>query len=269
MSTIFGKLTFDGRPIEMDELTALSARTEHYAPDGSSLFVEKQLGMGYQVCHTHKLSGIEKQPLAGEQACMPSWDGRLDNRDELSGLLGKRASLAADSQIVLEAFERWGENCFAHLLGDWSLALWSAKERSLYLARDHAGSPTLYFEQTANGVNWSTHLETFVANAKTYVFDQRYAAAYLMNLPIGERTPYKGIEAAPAAHWLRFKDGHRVAVRYWTPLFRDKIRYTSDVDYERHFFALFQQAVARRCAPGEPVIAQLSGGLDSSSIVTM
>jgi asparagine synthase (glutamine-hydrolysing) len=73
-------------------------------------------------------------------------DGRLDNYRELAQLLELEAHNLSDSQILLAAFDRWGEQCFSRFVGDWALALWSLKDESLYLARDHAGTRSLYFQ---------------------------------------------------------------------------------------------------------------------------
>lgn len=269
MSVIFGIRARDGRPIAHQELNRLACATERYAPDGTSIYASGEIGMGFQTYHTHQRSHLESQPLLDERGSMLAFDGRLDNYRELCGLLGIRAHASSDSLVVLKAFDRWGDDCFSQFIGDWSLALWSANSHALYLARDHAGTRTLYFEQTTEHILWSTYLETFLATKQTRGLDSDFAASYLACMPIGERTPFQGIRAVPPAHFLKLEQHRTLQVPHWTPLFRDKIRYRTDLEYEKHFFSLFQRAVERRSAPGDPVIAQLSGGMDSTSIVAM
>lgn len=269
MSVIFGIRVGDGRPIAQQELERLACSTERYAPDGTSFHVGSEVGMGFQSYHTHRRSHLESQPLVDKHGNMLAFDGRLDNYRELCGLLGMGTQGSSDSQIILKAFDRWGDDCFSQFVGDWSLALWSATAHSLYLARDHAGTRTLYFEQTEERLLWSTYLETFFVTGKARELDEAFAASYLASLPIGELTPYKGIRAVPPASFLKFDQHRTLQAAHWTPLLRGKVFYRTDVEYERHFFSLFQHAVDRRTAPDDPVIAQLSGGMDSTSIVAM
>jgi asparagine synthase (glutamine-hydrolysing) len=269
MGVIFGIRNRDGRLIEELDVTQLARSTERYAPDGTSVRVEGELAMGIQTFHTHGRSRLESQPCPGNHGSVLAFDGRLDNYHDLCGLLGLRAHDTPDSFIAFKAFEQWGENCFSQFIGDWSLALWIPKTKLLYLARDHAGTRTLYFEETGERLLWSTHLETFFANGRARELDPEFAASYLTCQPVRERTPYKGVKAVPPAHFLRFGADRMVAVTFWQPVFRHKVLYRTDADYERHFFFLFKQAVARRAAPFDPVIAQLSGGMDSSAIVSM
>lgn len=269
MSVICGIRNRDGRPVEELEMTRLAVPTERYAPDCTSLHIYDEVGMGFQAYHTHARSHLETQPLSDGRGNVLAFDGRLDNYKDLGGLLGIKVHETADSLIVLKAFERWGEDCFAQFIGDWSLSLWVPETKSLYLARDHAGTRMLYFEETERRILWSTYLDTLVQKERMPTLDGHFAISYLSGRPIGERTPYKAIRSIPPAHFLRFTADRRVRVPFWQPLVRNKIRYRTDAEYERHFFSLLRQAVARRPDPSDPVIAQLSGGMDSTAIVSM
>ena len=127
-------------------------------------------------------------------------DGRLDNHEELCDLLGIREPEMADSRIVLRAFLRWGDGCFAKLVGDWALAIWAHQDRSLYLARDHAGTRTLYFEEKDGHVLWATFLETFFLPDGPRSLDETFAACYLACTTDRRSTSYRGFEnGAPGA----------------------------------------------------------------------
>jgi asparagine synthase (glutamine-hydrolysing) len=82
-------------------------------------------------------------------------------------------------------------------------------------------------------------------------------------------TPYKGIRAVPPAHYLRIVDDDVASTAHWRWIVNDSILYDADHKYEDHFFQLFRQSVQRRTGPGAPILAQLSGGMDSTSIVCM
>jgi asparagine synthase (glutamine-hydrolysing) len=269
MSVIFGIRNRDRRSVEEVEMTQFARLTERHAPDCTSLHIYGELAMGFQAYHTHARSRLETQPVNDIHGNALAFDGRLDNYMDLCGLLGLRVHETPDSLIILKAFERWGEDCFTQIVGDWSLSLWIAETKSLYLARDHAGTRTLYFEDTGKHILWSTYLDTFVQRERMHQLDEQFAVSYLACQPIGEQTPYKGVRSVPPAHFLKFKPDRMVSVPFWQPLFRDRILYRTDAEYERHFFFLFKKAVARRADSSDPVIAQLSGGMDSTAIVSI
>jgi asparagine synthase (glutamine-hydrolysing) len=269
MSIIFGIRKAEGQAVEERQLLHLAHATDRYAPDGTFVHANGRVGMGFQPYHTHQRSNIESQPVVDGRGDVLVMDGRLDNHAELCGHLDIREADTADSLIVLAAFERWGEDCFSRFIGEWALALWSHADRSLYLARDHAGTRTLYFEQTKDQILWSTFLETFFDEQKARDLDERFAVCYLGCQLIGHLTPYKGVRAVPPAHYLKFHEGQVVRKPHWQWQAKDKIRYHTDLEYEEHFLSLFQQSVERHTAPGAPILAQLSGGMDSTAIVCM
>ena len=269
MSIIFGIRTVEERLVDEQHLLHLARGTDRYAPDGVSVCVMDSVGMGLQPFRTHLRSRLESKPGVDVRGNMITLDGRIDNHAELSTLLGLGRNGVPDSAIVLAAFDRWGEECFSKLVGDWALALWSCFDRSLYLARDHAGTRTLYFEQAADCVVWSTYLETFFVENANRDLDARFAASYLTCRPLNDLTPYQGIRAVPSAHFVRFRGDTLVRRAHWEGMIANELHYGADMEYEEHFLSLFRQAVERRSGPGAPVLAHLSGGMDSTSIVCM
>jgi asparagine synthase (glutamine-hydrolysing) len=269
MSIIFGVQAPDNAYVEASYLKTLARATERYAPDGTFVGAGVSVGMGFQPYHTHERSKLETQPAIDGRGNMLGFDGRLDNHEELRTVLGLSPQTVADSSIVLAAYERWSESCFARLEGDWALALWSKSDRSLYLARDHAGTRTLYYEMRHGGVMWSTYLETFLADGVQRDLENAYIACYLTCQPLRDLTPYKGIRAVTPAHYLRIVGQKMMCMSHWNWTAKSQLRYRTDSEYAEHFLALFRQSVEKRTVPGAPILAQLSGGVDSSSIVCM
>jgi asparagine synthase (glutamine-hydrolysing) len=267
MSIIFGIRAAEGGKVEEPRLVNLGRATNRFALDGTFALCRGRVGMGFQPYHTHQRSCLESQPLVDDRGNMLTLDGRLDNHTELCGLLKIQDQNLPDSVIVLTAFERWGEACFSRFVGDWALSLWCDTNRSLYLARDHAGTRTLYFELAEGVILWSTFLETFMTGKKSRDLDEGFAACYLSCQPIRDLTPYKGITAVSPAHYYVVREDKITRKTLWQWMVKDTIRYRTDTEYEEHFLSLFQQSVRRRTGPGAPILAQLSGGMDSSSIV--
>ena len=269
MSILFGICQPEGQVVEKRELIELSQGTGRFAPDGTFVRAIGRIGMGLQPYHTHLRSKLESQPKVDPHGNMLTLDGRLDNHLELCELLELPRERTADSAIVLAAFERWGEDCFSRFVGDWALALWSNADRALYLARDHAGMRTLYYGENAGSVLWSTYLETFFVGSKGREPDAVYAACYLACEPIGDLTPYRGIRAVTPAHYLVCRNGTVARRAHWQWMAKGKIRYQKVAEYQEHFLTLFRQSIGRRTGMGAPILAELSGGMDSSSIVCM
>jgi asparagine synthase (glutamine-hydrolysing) len=269
MSIFTGLLHDRGALACESELRRLSLSTEQYAKGASTAYVRGRLGMSFQPFVSHERSAMEGEPRADLHGNVLSFDGRLDNFDELAGELGLSSVDASDSEIVLSAFERWGEECFSRFTGDWAIVLWFEREQRLFLARDHAGTRTLYYQRQPQRLLWSTYLEPFLQAGSGLRLSEQYAACYLACLPIRDLTPYEGICSVLPGHYVAFDHRGMEQRSHWSALITTTIRYKSDAEYEEHFFALFRQAVARRTGPGAPILAQLSGGMDSTSIVCM
>ena len=102
-----------------------------------------------------------------------------------------------------------------------------------------------------------------------FTLNDEYIAGYLSLWPGAHLTPYREIQSVAPAHFVRIRDTNIATHPYWTFNPRLKIRYQTDAEYEDHFRQLFRQAVRRRLRSDSTILAELSGGLDSSSIVCM
>jgi asparagine synthase (glutamine-hydrolysing) len=269
MSIIFGIRKPSGAIVSEPELLHLSERTARYAPDGLAVKTSGRVGMGFQPYYTNARSNLELAPATDQHGNLLTFDGRLDNYKELSSDLDLDPSTSNDSAIVLAAFLRWGEVCFSRFVGDWAVALWSKYDQCLYLARDHAGTRTMYFQREKGFLRWSTYYETFFNNGAAVSLDMNYAACYLSCRPVRNLTPYEGIQSVLPAHYVVIRDDKITRTSHWRWMPSEQIRYRSDSDYEEHFLSLFGQSIERRTGPGSPILAQLSGGIDSTSIVCM
>jgi len=198
------------------------------------------------------------------------WDGRLDNRDEL--LLRLRDSLQDDTSnaaLVLAAYERWGTDGLVHLIGDWSLVIRDRVNRTTVLASDFAGVRPLYYHVQSGRVQWASRLQTLVDATKIAELDEQYVAGFLIFSACPNRTPYQGIYSVPPGHAVCVSAEGTTVRRFWSMPIGDVVRYRSQRRYEEQLRALFREAVAVRLQTEAPVLAELSGGLDSSSVVCM
>src|SRR5260370_14499295 len=195
-----------------------------------------------------------------------TWDGRLDNRDELiPQLWSDLTDDQSDVGLAGAAFDRWGTDCFAKLIGDWALAISNPREKELSLARDYLGIRHLFYYSTSKKVIWCSHLAPLALSGAQFTLCDEYVGGYLALYADAYLTPYREIRSVPPGKFVRIRDGIATVHNYWTYNPKRQIRYKTDIDYEEHFRHLFRQAVRRRLRTDSPVLAELSGGFDSSS----
>jgi asparagine synthase (glutamine-hydrolysing) len=269
MSIIFGVRRAADEIVTTAELRLMSLATACYAHDGTYLHSLGRVGLGLQPYHTHDRSTFHSRPEVDAHGNAVVFDGRLDNFEDLLNSLNADTAVGSDGCIVMAAFERWGEQCFSKLIGEWAVALWSAKNGRLYLARDHAGTRTLYFSTVGGTLRWSTYLETLVCGEHQHDLSRDYMLCYIAGAPMVSLTPYQGIETVAPAQYIVAADNHIVKRHHWNCSEQPHIRCRSESEYVDRFLGLLGQSVTRRSGPGAKTIAHLSGGMDSTSIVCM
>ena len=269
MSVQLGRWNTDGRPIEPDYAERLKPMLAPYGPDQEGFYRSGEIAMLHCAFLTSKESRCERQPHITRSGAVICWDGRVDNREELIRQLGDRVkSSSPDLLLVAEAYEQWGSGCFGKLVGDWALSIWDATRPSLFLAIDPIGTRRLYYSPERDSFTWSSILDPLVLSAEnSLALSEEYVAGWLTFYPASHLTPYSGIYAVPPSCFVRIEPGkHRVA-KYWDFDGSKRIRYKSDFEYEEHFRSVFSMAIRSRLRSDGPVLAELSGGVDSSSIV--
>jgi asparagine synthase (glutamine-hydrolysing) len=271
MSVQFGRWNFEGKPMERDYLEKVESAIRPYGPDGRRSFTASDICIQYAAFHTTKESHLEEQPHIARSGAVITWDGRLDNRTELLSDLrhGEREGMT-DIEIVAAAYDRWGTDCFARLIGDWALAIWSPRDREVILAKDFLGSRHLYYSCGEGRVLWSTILDPLVScTGQTFELCEEYIAGWLFFWPAAHLSPYQGIHAVPPSSFVLLTPRKCTVKKYWKFDPARTVCYSTDGEYEEHFRTSFALALSRRLRAGAPVLAELSGGMDSSSIVSM
>jgi asparagine synthase (glutamine-hydrolysing) len=276
MSVQFGRWNFEGQPPAPDYIEEVSATLAPYGPDSNESYSKDGVSILYRAFHTTKESHREKQPHICPSGAVIIWDGRLDNRADLINELRDSLTVnSTDVAIVVAAYEKWGANCFAKLIGDWALSIWNPRERSVFLAKDPIGTKHLYYSCDEKYLTWSTLLDPLVRLAgKTFEICEEYIADWFaIMFPAAHLTPYVGIHAVPPSCFVLLKPGkhgtEHIVTKYWDFDPGKRIRYRTDAEYEEHFRSALATAVQRHIRSDRPVLAELSGGMDSSSIVCM
>lgn len=271
MATLAGVFYFDERPTE-GERRWIVASLQPLAPDGVSMHAADGLVMAHGACHVWTGEADTAQPLRSASGLVLTWDGRLDNRDDLCLRLDGRlaAPETSDADLALRVFERWGVDGLRDLIGDWALVIWDPAARTLHLARDYMGVRPLYYHADRQGVMWSSSLgELAVRSGRYDDLSDEYVARFMALCFSTDVTPYRGVRGAPTGTCTSFDaDGGERRTRFWS-LRTGDIRYRDPRDYEVRLRELWAEAVGARLRTDRPVWAELSGGLDSSSVVCM
>ena len=271
MSVQFGRWNIDGAPVDQDYLAKAGQMLAPYGPDGGDAYIKDNVGILYRAFHTTKESRKETQPFVTPSGAVLCWDGRLDNREDLvRELRGTVTAGSTDLAIVAAAYEMWGTKCLAKLIGDWALSIWDPVSRSVVLAKDPIGTKHLYYSLHQKQITWSSILVPLVLLAgRNFTLDEEYIAGWFSFFPATHLTPYVGIWSVPPSCFVKLEPGRQNIHRYWDFDPGKRIRYGTDREYEEHLRQVFAESVRRRLRSDSPIVAELSGGMDSSSIVCM
>lgn len=194
-------------------------------------------------------------------------DSRLDNRDELISLLGKNAQ-CSDANILLSAYEKWGKNCLQYIIGDFAFIIWDIDNQEVFCVRDRLGIKPLYYALNRNSFYFSSDISTiFKLSFIEKKPDIPMMKSFLHYSEVdSECTLFKNIKRLPAGHYLLVRNNKVKVSRYWYP---EKIEINKKISFEvasTKFKELLTAAVNVRLESTVPVSAELSGGLDSTSV---
>jgi asparagine synthase (glutamine-hydrolysing) len=271
MSVQFGNWNFWHSADEAFDPAAVRTLLAPYGPDGETAYHDKDLNiLCFNMQETDESRREEQPHRVGSQQVL-IWDGRLDNRTDLIHELSEALPAAVpDVVLVAAAYRRWGLACFPKLVGDWALSVWHPVERQLVLARDFMGTRSLFYTVNQTGAQWCTVLDPLVLCAgHRFGLSREYLAGWFGLFPASHLTPYEGIYSVPPASYVLVRENSVSVREFWQFASGKTLVYSSDADYEEAFRELFEQAVRRRLRSHLPVLAELSGGMDSSSIVCM
>ena len=275
MSGIVGIYERSGAPVDRGLLQALAHFLSFRGPDARDTWSQGAIGLGHTMLRTTRESQIEQQPASLDGKLWITADARIDCREELEKKLAQQGQGSAgravtDSGLILRAYAAWGAECVQHLRGDFAFAIWDARKKLLFCARDHFGVKPFYYSELGELFLFSNTLDCLRQHPG--VSDDLNDAAIGDFLLFGlncdaATTTFRDIRRLPAAHAMTVSsDGLRIQ-RYWSAPTAGHIRYQRAEDYVEHFQILLQAAVADRMRLDRAGIL-LSGGLDSATVAT-
>ena len=278
MSAICGIIHRHQQPVASEVFTRLMTSLQAYGPDGSGRWRQKNAALGHQMLHItpESLQAVIpwQDPLTG---LVITADARLDNRAELYAALDMPAQVGhtlSDTQLILRAYRKWGENCPNHLLGDFAFAIWDTQKQQLFCARDILGVRPFYYYVSPKRFLFASDINgIFALPGIEQRFCEPLLAAMLQghDLTYGEKstTFYEGISKLPPAHYLVLTPIRLETRCYWSLETVPEIRFKSEGNYFEALQTLLKESVNCRLRSAFPVGAHLSGGLDSSAVAVL
>ena len=261
------------RPTDAALLTRMVRTLRHRGPDDEGQVVLPGVGLAMRRLSIIDVAGGQ-QPFESEDGAIRLVaNGEIYNyvalRDELADR-GHRFTSRSDIEVLVHAYEQWGEAFLERVQGMFALALWDGRTRTLLAARDRAGEKPLYYAVSPSGLLLASEIKALLVSADVSrdvdleALDQFLTYEYV----ITPRTILSGVRRLPAAHYLVYRDGEPVVRRYWDAASVER-RSWSEADAAAALRAALAKAVSSQMMSDVPLGAFLSGGVDSSAIVAM
>jgi len=266
-----GIVAYHGLERSKVDLAAMLARIAHRGPDGEGVHMEDQFGVGHRRLSIIDLAG-GGQPLFNEDGTVVlAANNEIYNYRELRAELekkGHRFVTHSDTEVMIHAYEEWGEGFFDRLRGMFAVVLYDRRKRRCIIGRDHIGIKPLMFAAYRGG-------HVFASEAKAILaldgFERRLAPAafqLFMNfryIPTDD-TLFQGIQRLPPGSYATFDDSGRMTLtRYYDVMTaQGQPRVITEVEALEAFSEVFDRAVVRHLESDVPVGTYLSGGIDSS-----
>lgn len=242
----------------------------HRGPDDEGYYVDAYAGLGMR-----RLSIIDlvtgQQPIANEDRTL--WlvfNGAIYNYRALRRQLEDKGHVFAskgDSEVIVHAYEEYGESCVDHFNGMFAFALWDTRGRRLILARDRLGIKPLYYCADDRRIVFGSELKAIIADPEVprsidpAALDQFLTLEYIP----GPCTIFQGVHKLPPGHWLTFQEGALRLTQYWDVAL--KTVPGDEATCTEMLIDLIDDAVRLRLVSDVPLGAFLSGGIDSGTVV--
>lgn len=243
----------------------------HRGPDDQRIWCEERhvVGFAHQRLKIIDLEG-GLQPMSDPFGNTVCFNGEIYNFEELKEeLFDYPFRTQSDTEVVLAAYRRWGEDCVERFRGMFAFALWDEKKETLFFARDRFGIKPFYFTQIGDILYFASEVKTlmpFLPEIRTNL--EALYDYFVFQLSLEKKTLFEGVHELPPAHTLTIKEGRLNHRKYW------EVYYTLDFDRTRKYFEeklewLLYDSVKAHTRSDVPIGAYISGGIDSSAIASL
>lgn len=278
MCGLFGALSFDGNAINSEHAERMSERVARRGPDDKGEFFDGPVMLGHRRLSIIDLSPAGHQPMqdsSGRYAIV--FNGTIYNYPELREILigkGYRFNSHSDTEVIINAYACWGDDCVERLHGMFAFAIWDSQQQNLFLARDRMGIKPLYYAVSPAGFYFASNPQALLATGLFATDIDPVGLHHQLSLHAvipAPRTLIKSIRKCRPAYSMRItRDGKISEQRYWSlRASRPAEPLTADEWNDAIHDSLMQAVKKRLTIADVPVGVLLSGGLDSSLLVAL
>ena len=272
MCGICGKLSWDG-PVDPSLVRQMMDKMIHRGPDDGGIYAEQRIALGHRRLSIIDLS-TGKQPISNEDGTV--WivfNGEIYNYLQLRNELlqaGHRFQTQTDTEVIVHLYEQYGEHCVDRLSGMFAFAIWDVRKKRLFLARDRVGIKPLYYSVNENGLVFASEIKALLADpsVKREIDPQTIDKFLTFFYTPGPETMFRSIQKLPPGHFLICEDGKSQLHQYWDLAFVNEARKWSLNDTTAELAGLLREAVRSHMISDVPVGVLLSGGVDSTGLLS-
>jgi len=252
---------------------AMADTIYHRGPDDEGYYVSGPIGLGFR-----RLSIIDlqsgHQPVPNEDGTVQIiFNGEIYNYQELRAFLlskGHVFKTHSDTEVIVHLYEELGPRCLDKLRGMFAFAIWDENKKSLFLARDRVGIKPLYYCLTDTSLVFASEIKAILADPsinREIAPDMIDRFLTFLYAP-GEETLLKGIRKLAPGHYLLARDGKVIVEQYWDLRFVEPVRSKSLKEAETELVSLLAESVGLHMIADVPVGVLLSGGVDSTGVLS-
>lgn len=256
-----------------EDLLRMRDSMQHRGPDDAGSFIRGGVALGHR-----RLSIIDlatgQQPIANEDGSVVLvFNGEIYNYLEVRSELISRGHVFAtrtDSEVIVHAYEEYGESCLQHFRGMFAFALWDVRNARLFAARDRLGEKPLYYASWDGQFLFGSEIKAILAHpAARREVDPDALDLYLaLRYVPGPRTMFAGVSKLQPGHCLTLEGGRLTVGEYWD-FSQARTRDISPRDAQHEFTDLLRESIRMRLMSDVPLGVFLSGGVDSSAVVAL
>jgi asparagine synthase (glutamine-hydrolysing) len=275
MCGIAGRFNYDpGQPVDRDVLVAMTDAVTHRGPDAAGYYHAPGIGLGHRRLSVIDLSTGD-QPLSNEDGSVQViFNGEIYNFADVRAELiarGHTFRTSSDTEIIVHGYEEWGERCVGRFRGMFAFAIWDGGARRLLLGRDRLGVKPLYYAEVPGvGIVFGSEIKSLLEDPdvpREWRPEALDAYLTLLYVPAPD-TIYRAVQKLPPGHTLVAERGRIRLSRYWDLPFTGDGDPAREGEYLEELDALLREAVGLRLVSDVPLGAFLSGGIDSSLVVS-
>lgn len=263
------------KPADAVTIRQMLDTMDYHGSDGVTVHTGKHVALGACVMHTTSEAREATLPWCNEDGSLVLvLDGFVADYDGLRRKLtdrGVRLRNRSDAELVLRAFETWGDDCARHVEGEFAYVILDARQQSLHCARDHAGlRPLFYFRSGERLILASNFAAIRAAIGKPLQPDERVLVQLAANqYHFGDETVWQGVKRVMPAHAMCFTRSDQQASRYWDMPEPYSVRHSCDAEYAEHYRHVLFESVRQASRSAHPLGIEVSGGLDSTAVLAV